>query len=293
MEVFDEDVTFSDKNDLLRVDDVYNRKPVGYESSVQIESSGLERYNYFSFHSQKKVNMHSVDLEIRRLQSKEDLTSLQEFQHIFLLNGVVSSKFQYIKEGSLLDPETLRSLVLPQEADLPVEVLALKKVGWKEDHKIIYSKDHLTTIVKQLKQAKESIVLTSGCFDILHVGHIHTLKSAKQLGTKLIVCLSSDEQIQQLKGPGRPINNNEDRLNLFKIIEYVDYIYPYQEENIQEEQTLGSIMKVVDPDVWVKGSDYTKETILSKHPYLRKIAIVDLVENKSTTNIIKKISDST
>lgn len=134
--------------------------------------------------------------------------------------------------------------------------------------------------------------MTSGCFDILHVGHLNTLKKAKSLGDILVVCLSSDEQIRSLKGESRPINNFEDRLNLFKTIECVDYILPYQEEYIETEETLGSIMKILDPDVWVKGSDYTLEGIKEKHPYLRNIQLLPLIEYRSTTNIIRKIKKS-
>jgi D-beta-D-heptose 7-phosphate kinase/D-beta-D-heptose 1-phosphate adenosyltransferase len=87
----------------------------------------------------------------------------------------------------------------------------------------------------------------------------------------------------------RPINNYLDRINLFKTITYVDYIVLYDEEDIKNERTLGNIMKIVDPLYWVKGSDYTVEQILSKHPYLKNIKIIPCVEGKSTTNIIKKI----
>jgi rfaE bifunctional protein nucleotidyltransferase chain/domain len=277
IEVFDTSVHFSDKNDLLRVDDTYKRKPVGYESSVQVLSDDLERYHHFTLDSN-----HGKWCQRVTVSSPKDLLSLPSYERVFLLRGIVRSGRSYIKEGSLLDLSTI-------QFEQPIDILCLSKIDWQEDQKIIYSMDHLKEVVRLLKLSKETLVLTSGCFDILHVGHLQTLKRAKALGTKLLVCLSSDEQIKALKGPTRPINNNEDRMSLFKTIQYVDFILPYQEQNIVQEQTLGEIMKLVDPDLWVKGSDYTKQGILEKHPYLRGIALIDLVQEKSTTNIIQKI----
>ena len=140
-----------------------------------------------------------------------------------------------------------------------------------------------------MKQKNERVILSSGCFDIVHIGHLKTLLEAKKLGDKLIICLSNDEQIKKLKGEDRPINNYQDRIDLFKTISYVDYIVLYNEENIEKEESLGKIMKIVDPEYWVKGDDYVKEDVLKKHPYLRNIHLCKNVENKSTTNIIKQI----
>ena len=277
IEVFADSVHFSDKNDLLRLDDSYKRKAVGYESSVQVVTTGLDAYTHFTLDSN-----HGKWCQRITVSSQKELQSLSQQQRTFLLSGVARSGTSYLKPGSLIDSATL-------QVDGPIELLCLSKVDWQEDQKIIYSLDHLKAVVDQLKQSNETIILTSGCFDILHVGHLQTLKRAKALGTKLIVCLSSDEQIKALKGPTRPINNNDDRMSLFKTIQCVDYIFPYEEQNIQEEQTLGDIMKLVDPDLWVKGSDYTKEGILQKHPYLRGIALLDMLQEKSTTKLIEKI----
>jgi len=145
----------------------------------------------------------------------------------------------------------------------------------------------LRTVVKNLK----NIVLTSGCFDIVHVGHIQHLIQAKNDGDVLMVCMSSDEQIKKIKGDTRPINTYLDRINLFKMIGCVDYIMMYNEVNNDTEETLGSIMRIVDPSLWVKGSDYTIEKIREKHPYLRNIKIYPNIPNRSTTSIIEKITN--
>jgi bifunctional ADP-heptose synthase (sugar kinase/adenylyltransferase) len=105
----------------------------------------------------------------------------------------------------------------------------------------------------------------------------------------LMVCLSNDDQIKKLKGDARPINNYQDRIDLFKTIKYVDFVILYDEKNIAAEETLGEIMRIVDPYIWAKGSDYSIGDIFKKHPYLKNIKLITNIENKSTTKIIEKI----
>jgi D-beta-D-heptose 7-phosphate kinase/D-beta-D-heptose 1-phosphate adenosyltransferase len=193
----------------------------------------------------------------------------------------------FLKEGSVI--KSFENIQFPEDEIL---ILSLYKNNYLEDSKIIYTLDQLKIIINELKENNNKIVLSSGCYDIIHVGHINTLRESKKLGDKLIICLSSDEQIKILKGETRPINNYQDRIDLFKIISYVDYIVLYNEENIENEETLGNIMKLVDPEYWVKGDDYTENDIFKKHPYLRNIKIIKNIENKSTTNIINKIINS-
>ena len=283
IEIFSNQLDFSDKNDLLRINDQYNRKPIGYQSSVNIVKENLESYNYFELTTETSVCVNGVTLELQKYNS---CPIIKKNLYTILIQGNIFDENTLLKEGSILQHDrnyiNLESILL----------LHVSKYDWKEDKKIIHDFEHLQILKSELSLQSKKVILTSGCFDILHVGHLNTLKKAKALGDILIVCLSSDEQIRALKGSTRPINNFEDRLNLFKTIEYVDYIVPYQEESIETEKTLGSIMKIVDPDIWVKGSDYTHEQILEKHPYLRSIQIIPLVENRSTTNIIKKINGS-
>jgi rfaE bifunctional protein nucleotidyltransferase chain/domain len=241
----------------------------------------LEPYGFFDFRDNPSVNVEGVTMCMKKVNI---LDTFPSNTHVVLVEGSVYENNQLLKEGSMLfNNHTYFTIE-------PVTILLITKKDWKEDCKVIYGLEHLQIIGKNIKTQRKSIILTSGCYDVLHVGHLHTLKEAKTLGDKLIVCLSSDEQIRALKGETRPINKFEDRLNLFKTIECVDYIIPYQEEYIETEETLGKIMKILDPDVWVKGSDYTVQKILEKHPYLRHIHLVPLIENTSTTNIIKKIS---
>jgi len=168
-----------------------------------------------------------------------------------------------------------------------IEVLCFSNVDYKNYNKIIYSKNRLIDLIKQKEFGK--IGLTSGCFDILHEGHIKTLTSCKKNCDTLFVCLSSDEQIKRLKGEKRPINNLNDRLYMLINYTFIDYIILYNETNDMLESELDNIMNIINPDTWFKGSDYKKEEIIYKHPSLKNIKLLDFVDGKSTTNIIKKI----
>ncbi len=277
IEIFQEGAHFSDKNDLLRINDIYHRKSTGYESSVDVtkEKEELESYGHFM------IGDEPISQIIRNTQIEVSTKLDSKAQYNILLEGQVFHKGVYFSPGSLL-PVTC-------QLGHNNRILSIYYPFYYEDTKIIYSNDHLVAVKKQ---EKERVILTSGCYDIIHVGHLNTLRNAKNIGGKLMVCLSSDEQITKLKGDGRPINKYQDRIDLFKTIAYVDYIVLYNEENNETEKTLGEIMKLVNPYCWVKGSDYTKEQILAKHPYLTNIVLFNNIDGKSTTNIVKHIQKS-
>jgi rfaE bifunctional protein nucleotidyltransferase chain/domain len=291
IEIFCEQLCYSDKNDLLRINDDYNRKNTGYEGSVNILDSkeDLQKYRYFNLNNCNDFsqNIEGVDIQISKMTNEYKYPPLkwQNNQYNILLSGSLFQKNQYIKEGTIIN-DFADDIQLPQDY---ATILSLRNIGYKNNSKIIYNNNHLKLVVDDLKSQKKTIILSSGCFDIIHVGHLNTLSIAKKMGDILIVCLSSDEQIKKLKGKDRPINNYQDRIDLFKTIDYVDFIVLYNEENIKDEGSLGVIMKIVDPDFWIKGNDYTKEEIVQKHPYLRNICLIPNIDNKSTTNIIKTI----
>jgi len=274
IEIFNENLNFSDKNDVLRIDDIYNRKSTGYESSINI-SFELDKYNYIYFDKDIKNSTFKIINNSSKINSNNIY---------ILLNGIFNYNGIYIHPGSIIKNEFL----LNQDVN-NVTILEINKPFYKEDNKIIYNLEQLELIVKSHKN--EKIILTSGCFDIIHIGHIHNLKQAKLLGDKLFVCLSNDNQIKKLKGINRPINNYNDRIELFKTIEYVDYIILYDEEDIENEITLNKIMKIVEPLYWVKGSDYNKDDITKKHPTVN-IKLIDNIPDISTTTIIRNIKDN-
>lgn len=135
----------------------------------------------------------------------------------------------------------------------------------------------------------KKIVFTNGCFDIVHVGHLSYLEKAKQLGDILIVGVNSDNSIKRIKGKDRPINSQCDRLELLAGFECVDYVVLFYED------TPLNLIKAIKPDVLVKGADYTNKLIVGQDVVEKnggQVFLVEYVEGKSTTDIIKKVQNN-
>lgn len=284
IEVYNNSITFTDKNDLLRIDDIYQRKDNSYQKSINVVSNDIDKYGHFYIDQSFERNINNVFFKVVKIDKNKYNIIPKDTNYNILLDGTIFQRMKYLKEGSIID--SFDELSLIEDHAL---LLTLTNKDYYEDSKIIYSNEHLKCVVSNLRSKEKKIILSSGCFDILHVGHIHNLSEAKSHGDILMVCLSNDEQISKLKGKDRPINNYEDRINLFKTIKYVDYVILYEESDIQNETSLGEIMKIIDPYYWIKGSDYKEEDIIKKHPYLKRIKLIQNRENKSTTNIINKI----
>lgn len=127
-----------------------------------------------------------------------------------------------------------------------------------------------------------NIVFTNGCFDILHKGHVSYLQKAKELGDILVVGLNSDHSVKALKGEERPINSQEDRAYLLASLECVDFVI------IFDELTPYELIKEISPSVLVKGADYEGKEVVGSE-FAKEVRLLEFVEGKSTTNIIKKI----
>lgn len=150
----------------------------------------------------------------------------------------------------------------------------------------VQTKEALGEYIEGLRKQGKTIVTTNGCFDILHVGHVRILKQAKALGDILVVGINSDASVRDLKGPERPINNQDDRAELLASLECVDVV------SIFTEGTPVEFIKVVKPDIHVKGADY-KPQDLEETPVVEslggRIEILPLVPQKSTTSLVQKI----
>lgn len=132
----------------------------------------------------------------------------------------------------------------------------------------------------------QKIVFTNGCFDIMHVGHVRYLQEASKLGDILIVGVNSDDSVKRLKGQERPINSAKDRAELLGALGFVDYIV------IFDEDTPLNLIKKIQPDILVKGGDYSKEYVVGTKEVEAnggKLVLLPFVEGRSTTNIIKRI----
>ena len=148
----------------------------------------------------------------------------------------------------------------------------------------IKSFEDINMIVKKYKKQDKKIVFTNGCFDILHVGHVKYLQEAKSFGDVLIVGLNSDESVSRLKGPTRPINIAQDRAYLLAALEAVDFVVPFEDDTPYE------LIKMIKPDVLVKGGDYKGKVVVGTE-FASELKIVDFVDGKSTTKTIQKIQE--
>lgn len=147
--------------------------------------------------------------------------------------------------------------------------------------KIVYANE--IDKIKDLSK-KKNIVFTNGCFDILHSAHIKLLQYSKKQGDILVVGLNTDDSIKRLKGMNRPINNLSERMTILTLFDFIDYIIIY------DDDTPLNILKILTPDILIKGSDYNIENIIGKE-YSKKVLFFDLINNKSTSIIIEKIKN--
>lgn len=137
-----------------------------------------------------------------------------------------------------------------------------------------------------LHRAGQKIVFTNGCFDILHAGHVRYLEKARSFGDCLVLGLNTDASVRGNKGASRPINGELDRAEVVGALKAVDYVVLFG------EKTAETIIAKVRPDVYVKGGDYTLETLPEAkivQSYGGRVEFVQMVAGRSTTNVIKKI----
>lgn len=146
----------------------------------------------------------------------------------------------------------------------------------------IKSREELSRSVASARVKNQRIVFTNGCFDILHLGHVKYLEVAKSFGDILIVGLNADSSVRKLKGPERPINPEYDRAYLLAALEVVDYVV------IFDEETPYDLIKMIAPDVLVKGGDYEGKAVVGTE-FAGELKLVDFVDGKSTTKTIERI----
>jgi rfaE bifunctional protein nucleotidyltransferase chain/domain len=140
-----------------------------------------------------------------------------------------------------------------------------------------------------VRAAGRRLVVTNGCFDLLHLGHVTYLESARLQGDALLVGVNSDEAVRQLKGPDRPVNREDDRAAVLAALESVSGVCIFR------ERTATRFLAAAQPDVYVKGGDYTLETLNQEERRTveqagGKIVIIPFVPGRSTTALLEKIS---
>ena len=152
----------------------------------------------------------------------------------------------------------------------------------------IVTLDEAKQIVAEWKSAGEKIVFTNGCFDIIHKGHVSYLSKARDLGTKLILGLNTDESVKRLKGENRPVKELESRALTVASFEYIDLVVPFSDD------TPLKVISTLLPDVLVKGGDYKIADIVGAKEVTANggsVLTIDFVDGFSTTNYFKKLKE--
>lgn len=149
--------------------------------------------------------------------------------------------------------------------------------------------DKLPEWRKQFRASSKKLVVTNGCFDILHLGHVTYLETARNFGDALLVGVNGDDATRQLKGAGRPVNSENDRAAVLAALQSVSGVC------IFAETTATKFLAAAQPDIYVKGGDYTLDTLNQDERRAvesagGKIVIVPFVPGKSTTSLLEKIS---
>lgn len=153
----------------------------------------------------------------------------------------------------------------------------------------VINRTNIADFVAKLRKSGKSVVTTNGCFDILHVGHVRYLQKTKSFADYSLVLLNSDKSVKSIKGPTRPINNENDRAEILCALSCVDYVVMFDEDSPR------NLLDEIKPDVYTKGADYTMET-LPEADIMRKngtrVEFIEFVQGKSTTSTIEKMKQN-
>ena len=148
----------------------------------------------------------------------------------------------------------------------------------------LVDRSQLAALARQWRATGEKIVLTNGCFDLLHVGHVRYLRAAKELGGKLVVALNSDLSARALKGEGRPRVPALERVEILAALQYVDAI------TIFDELDVSDLIRMLRPDIHAKGTDYTAENVPERDTVIAcggRVEIVGDPKDHSTTELLR------
>jgi rfaE bifunctional protein nucleotidyltransferase chain/domain len=154
--------------------------------------------------------------------------------------------------------------------------------------KKIVDAEQLAAVAKEMRDKGRKLVLTNGCFDLLHAGHVRYLRSARAQGDALAVAINGDESAHALKGEGRPLNSAADRAEIIEALECVDHVIIFAEVRATH------LLEKVRPGIYVKGGDYTQETLHAEERAAlervgAEIRILPFEKGHSTSNLIERV----
>jgi rfaE bifunctional protein nucleotidyltransferase chain/domain len=152
----------------------------------------------------------------------------------------------------------------------------------------IVTAEQASALGKQMRENGRKLVFTNGCFDLLHAGHVRYLQAARALGDALLVAINGDESVRALKGAGRPLNRAEDRAEIIAALECVNHVVIFPEVRATQ------LLKIVQPAIYVKGGDYTDETLHADERAAldrigTEIQILPFEAGHSTSGLLEKI----
>jgi len=216
-------------------------------------------------------------------------------REVYDLTGAGDTVFAFLALGFAHNITIKEILVLANYA-ASIVVSHLKTYSVSLDDLLDCGVEHAKKIYNDWTQLKieldwqrcdgKRVVFTNGCFDILHPGHLHTLKEAKRRGEVLVVALNTDASVKRLKGQSRPINDLQHRQTMMAALGVVDFVVSFDQDTPQE------IINYLAPDILVKGGDYKKESVVGYDTITARggaVHIIDFVEGLSTTNMISSI----
>lgn len=174
-------------------------------------------------------------------------------------------------------------------ATVSVPELEIALTGTTHSSNGMVNEEQLLAAVKQARAQNKKIVFTNGCYDVIHAGHVKSLQLAKELGDYLIVAVNTDESIQKLKGPNRPINHLEHRMTVLAGFSAVDWVVPFSDETPER------LLQLLQPDVLVKGGDYTIDKVVGAdlvRQYGGEVRVVNHDVTTSSSAIINRMKET-
>ena len=278
-----------------------NKKETAEACKIDINDASL-----IAKASALKAQLGLVFLAVTR--GEEGISLIDESTHhlpaiakqVFDVSGAGDTVIATLAAGLIAELNPLQSLQLANIAaavvvgkvgTVPITQADLIKAlnaeqGSVQAHKVCDLAE-LKAKVAAWKLAKQKIVFTNGCFDLLHAGHVTYLEAAKKRGDKLILGLNTDRSVSALKGPSRPVVHEDDRARVLAALESVDAVILF------DEDTPLNLINAIKPNVIAKGSDYSASQVVGGkevQSWGGEIALIDLVEGRSTSNIIKKMN---
>ncbi|MDD2495763.1 MAG: D-glycero-beta-D-manno-heptose 1-phosphate adenylyltransferase [Tissierellia bacterium] len=287
------------KDGLVKYHDLFVLKPNERELR-EILNGDINYEKVFEYKNKNNIKNLVLTLGengIKLFEENNEIKTIKGIkQEIFDVTGAGDIVLAYICIGILAGLSMIELCEIANKAgSKKVTKFGTQTISLNDIHPLLINtklleRNLINNYCKLIHKDNKKIVFTNGCFDIIHSGHLYLLKEAKKMGDVLIVGLNSDDSIKRLKGDKRPINNISERIEILNSFDFIDYIVVFEEDSPLE------IIKLVNPDILVKGSDYKDKYVIGTNEVIQnggELRFVNLIQDKSTSNIIKKIIGDT